>query len=57
MIKLLNAAIHNAITDCKFNTTVSTELLGNYKCAIELLHENGYTYSVSEDEKDIHIQW
>lgn len=57
MIKLLNAAINNAITDGKFNTTVSTELLGNYKCAIELLHENGYTYSVSEDEKDIHIQW
>ena len=57
IIKLLNAAIHNAITDGKFNTTVSTELLGNYKCAIELLHENGYTYSVSEDEKDINIQW
>ena len=56
-INILNAAIHNAATDGKFNTNVSTELLINLKYAIELLHENGYTYSVSDNKKDIHIQW
>lgn len=56
-IKIINAAIHNAAAEGKFSTTVSTKLFTNPKCAINILQESKYTYSVSSDNQEIEIQW